>query len=108
MNTDSQHTNTPKLPTTTAAMYDLTEREWDVLIELTDDLPNAELAERLSLTVKSVENYKTVIGRKLGMAGRDVLNRYARRYTLELREWYQRITGKLPPPDFNYYTAISR
>ena len=76
-------------------LCELTDRERDVFVEMTGDLPNAELAIRLHLTGKSLENYKTRIGCKLRMPGRDVLNRFARRYAVEIREWYQLMTGKL-------------
>jgi DNA-binding NarL/FixJ family response regulator len=90
-------------PPDSTTLGSLKKREWAVLFALGHDLSNADLADRLSLSIKSVENYKTCIGHTLGVQGRDELARYARRYANEIREWYKLITGKLPPPpEFSY------
>lgn len=79
------------------ALVDLTNREWDVLLTLSDDLPNAEIGERLCLTAKSVENYRTRISCKLDQKGSGKLARFARRYYHELREWYDLLANKARP-----------
>ncbi|GAB3028080.1 response regulator transcription factor [Spirosoma pulveris] len=49
------------------AILDLTSREWDVLMHITQDLTNSEIADQLAVTSKSVENYRARIGSKLGL-----------------------------------------
>ena len=79
-------------------LTDLTERDWSILFELGNDLSVAEMAERLSLTPKSVENYKTRLGSKVGLKGYRKLASFARKHQTELRQWYQLLRGKIPPP----------
>lgn len=62
------------------ALAKLSPRELDVLLEVSKDLTNAEIADRLHLAVKSVENYRTRIGSKLGYEGPRLLARFAREY----------------------------
>lgn len=78
-------------------VIELTHREWDVLLCVSDDLSNAEIADNLCLSVKSVENYRTRIGCKLNVKGSRRLARFARMHYEELRQWYQLLVGKLPP-----------
>jgi len=91
-------TNRPPLPTD---LHDLTPREWDVLIRLAEEPTNAQLAELLCVTPKSVENYRYRIQGKLNMKGQHVLARYVRRYEPQLQQLYQLLTGKLPPPELS-------
>lgn len=82
-------------------LLSLTTREWEVLLHIANDPTNAEIAERLCVTTKSVENYRTRINYKLGIKGHRVLSRYVRRHETQLRQWYQLIKGKLPPPELS-------
>ena len=50
-------------------LSELTPREWEILIRIANDLTNAEIADQLALTPKSVENYRTRIGTKLDLQG---------------------------------------
>lgn len=72
----------------------LTSREWDVLLEVSKDLTNPEIANRLCLSVKSVENYRTRIGSKLGYEGPGLLARYARQHQAELKQWREIMSAK--------------
>ena len=76
-------------------LLELTSREWDVLIAIADDVPNAEIAEKLSLTEKSVGNYRTRIGHKLNLAGIHNLARFARKHAIELHLWHERCCWRL-------------
>lgn len=78
------------------AIVELTRREWDVLLQVANDLSNAEIAERLCLTPKSVENYRAKIGCKLNLKGRRLLARFARQQKAELRHWFELLTGTPP------------
>ncbi|MBO0934889.1 response regulator transcription factor [Fibrella aquatilis] len=74
----------------------LTAREWAVLLEVANDLSNATIAERLCITTKSVENYRTRIGSKLELSGHRILERFARQHKVALRQWYELLVGELP------------
>ncbi len=76
----------------------LTKREWAVLMQLTDDSTNKEISETLSITPKSVENYRARIGSKLGLKGARSLSRFVHRHIHELRLWYAILS---PPPPCN-------
>jgi DNA-binding CsgD family transcriptional regulator len=67
-------------------LLSLTQREIEILCALADDLSSTEIAERLCLTPKSVDNYKNIIGQKLDLTGRRVLLRFAIKYRAELYE----------------------
>jgi len=67
-------------------------------MQVAHDLSNAEIADRLSTTPKSVENYRARIGEKLDLRGCKVLARFARRHAADLRYWYQLINQRSPPP----------
>ena len=79
--------NYPCMP---SQLLELTSREWDVLIAVANDLTNSEIAEKLSLTEKSVGNYRTRIGHKLNLTGVHNLSRFARKHAIELHLWHQR------------------
>ena len=66
-------------------LYSLTNREWDVLLLLTEDISNAEIADRLDVTPKSVKGHNARIINKLILEGRDHLGRFARKNG----EWLQ-------------------
>ena len=71
-------------------LFSLTYREWQVLILLSADRRNPEIAEALFLSAKSVETYITRIGNKLGLNGRDKLSRTARRNNAYLGDFFKR------------------
>ncbi|MVM31014.1 hypothetical protein GO755_13320 [Spirosoma sp. HMF4905] len=78
-------------------LSDLTRCEWKILLHVATDLTNLEIAEKLCLTPKSVENYRTRIGTKLDLKGWHKLAKFARKHADELRRCYQQEMGKLPP-----------
>lgn len=80
----------PDLSCLSSLLSELTSREWEVLLALADDLTCAEIAEKLSLTEKSVGNYRTRIGHKLNLNGVNKLARFARKHAIDLRFWYER------------------
>ena len=55
----------------------LSPREIEVLRQLALGYTNKEIANRLSLSVKSVETYRARVSEKLGLSGRAELFRYA-------------------------------
>lgn len=57
----------------------LTARECRVLVLLASDYQNAEIAEELCVTTRTVETYVNRIGSKLGFSGRFNLSRTARK-----------------------------
>jgi DNA-binding NarL/FixJ family response regulator len=79
-------------------LHDLTTAEWKVLLFLADDVTTAEIAAGLCLTSKSVENYRTRIGRKLEIQGHHKLAQFARKYAGELRQQHEELLRALPPP----------
>ncbi|WP_460915337.1 response regulator transcription factor [Spirosoma areae] len=80
-------------------IFELTPREWEVLIHINDDLTNAEIADRLNLTTKSVVNYRNRIGSKLDLQGARKLARFVRKHQDELRQWHELLTDKCPSGD---------
>ena len=77
-------------------LLELTCREWAILLYMADDLLNTEIAARMNLAEKSVENYHTRIGQKLNLKGKNKLARFARRYAPDLRDWYERRAVAFP------------
>jgi DNA-binding CsgD family transcriptional regulator len=52
-------------------------REWGVLLLIANGLSTEQIADSLSITEKSVENYRNRIGRKLHLTGTGCLTRFA-------------------------------
>lgn len=59
------------------AFRDLSEREIDVLLELSQGKSNAEIGETLNLSEKTVRNYVSTVLSKLGLSNRVELATYA-------------------------------
>ncbi|TDE12473.1 helix-turn-helix transcriptional regulator [Dyadobacter psychrotolerans] len=70
------------------ALNSLTQAEWKVLLLIAADSPNSEIAQVLSIEIKSVRNYRTRIGDKLCMKGYFVLGAVARRHRDQLNKLY--------------------
>lgn len=87
-------TNTTEISSLELKMANLTACERGFMLLLADDLSNAEIAEKLCLTLKSVENYKIKIGDKLDLKGRDKLSKFARKHPAKLQHWHD----QYPPP----------
>ena len=60
----------------------LSPREFDVLRHLLEGAALDDIAERLSLSVKTVANYQTIIRQKLGVSNAVEMVRYAQQYGL--------------------------
>jgi two-component system, NarL family, response regulator NreC len=75
-------------PDSEPLLYDeLTPREREVLVEIAEGLSNAEIAEKLVISVKTVDRHRENIMRKLNMHSRIDLVKYAIRMNLiELEE----------------------
>ncbi|WP_338876322.1 LuxR C-terminal-related transcriptional regulator [Spirosoma sp. SC4-14] len=92
---------------------ELTYREWEVLLLIACDMDNAEIADQLNLTEKSVQNYRYRIACKLDLQGRHKLAKYARKHAEYLQRYYELLVGKLssnlsyfsPPPNIGYLVA---
>lgn len=87
----------PQSDAPNCAIFELTPREWEVLLYVGDDLTNAEIADLLCLTAKSVVNYRNRIGCKLDLKGARKLARFVRTHQQELRQWHELLVSKLPP-----------
>src|SRR3954447_20346830 len=61
---------------TTLGAETVSEREAEVLAALADHLTNAEIAQRLHISVRTVESHVSSLLRKLGLADRRALARY--------------------------------
>lgn len=70
----------------------LSQREREVLILLADGLTNQQIADRLFLSVKTIETYRSRIGHKLGLRSRADFIRYVREQNLR--------DAPGPAPDF--------
>jgi DNA-binding NarL/FixJ family response regulator len=77
-------------PSSQTHTVELSERENEVLVLLAWGHSNKEIAAKLSLSVKTVETYKTRIGEKLGLHSRTDMVQYALR-----RGW---LSENSPPP----------
>ncbi|WP_109678107.1 response regulator transcription factor [Dyadobacter jejuensis] len=75
----------------------LSEREWAVLLSLTEDITNSEIADKLFITPASVKTYRSRISDKLGLAGRGNLERYARKNKEKIIQIFRKLF-KSPPP----------
>ncbi len=71
-----------------ASRNNLTEREREVLILIADGLTNAEIAERLGISVKTVDRHRENLMRKLNLHSRVDLVKYAiKQGLIDLDEW---------------------
>jgi DNA-binding CsgD family transcriptional regulator len=80
-----------------AIWREFTSREWEVLLLLAHDLDTEQLMARLFIERGSVDNHKYNLGTKLGLKGRDVVSRYARRHRETLHMWYPILCRKPKP-----------
>ena len=64
-------------PAQARATVGLTDRELQVMRRVAEGFTNAETAEELRLGIKSVETYRSRVMKKLGLASRSALVRYA-------------------------------
>ncbi|WP_159475248.1 helix-turn-helix transcriptional regulator [Dyadobacter sp. 3J3] len=79
-----------------SSLYSLTHTEWKVLMFIARDLPNADIAQILSIEIKSVHNYRSRIGDKLNVKGYSKLGCLARRNCNELQKLYNDWHGNAP------------
>ncbi|ODS79641.1 MAG: hypothetical protein ABS46_15605 [Cytophagaceae bacterium SCN 52-12] len=54
----------------------ITPREWEVIIYISEGLTSTQIARKLFIEPKSVENYRSRIAKKLNMRGRNNLIRF--------------------------------
>jgi DNA-binding NarL/FixJ family response regulator len=73
----------------------LTKREWEVILHLSRGLTTLEIADKICVEPKSVDNYRGRIANKLGLKGRNKLARYSWMNKDILEEWYGLMNGKL-------------
>lgn len=69
-------------PTKQERQKQLSEREWQVLRLIALGYTNQQIADRLSLSVKTVETYRARIADKLGLRTRAELVKYALQHGL--------------------------
>jgi len=84
----------PENPVRDLAMASLSAREWKVLLLLSEGKSNAEIAEEMFVTVKSVHNNKNRISRKLSLSGYQTLNNFAKENREKLIHWYKILGNK--------------
>lgn len=60
------------------ALLRLSRQEGRVLLLVARGYSNKEIAERMYLSIRTVQNHRYHIGKKLGIAGRGNLSRWAR------------------------------
>ncbi len=65
------------VPTTTAELSNLTEREQEVLTRIAEGLTNKQIGERLGISPKTVARHRDNISKKLSLSTRAELARYA-------------------------------
>jgi DNA-binding NarL/FixJ family response regulator len=70
-------------PSTRRNPYGLTDRELEILTHLGDGLRNAEIADRLVLSPKTVDHHVGAVLRKLGVSDRLAAGELARRMRLQ-------------------------
>ncbi len=76
------------MPDSSSPPDNLTQREQEVLILIADGLTNAEIAERLGISVKTVDRHRENLMRKLNLHSRVDLVKYAiKRGLIDLDEW---------------------
>lgn len=66
----------------------LTKREWEVILHLSRGMTSPEIATQIFVQPKSVENYRTRIGTKLKLKGRNRLARFSWKNHEALHDWY--------------------
>lgn len=71
-------------------LEEITRREWDVLILLSKGLTSPQIAEKLCIEAKSVENYRTRIAAKLELQGRNKLTWFCWAHKIEISHWYKK------------------
>lgn len=91
---DNKHYETGQL--SISSLNSLTRTEWRVLLFIARDLPNRNIAQILSIEIKSVHNYRTRIGDKLNIKGCFVLGSLARHHCSELQNLYHDWYGADP------------
>ena len=70
------------------AVGELTFREWEILLLIASDKPNAEIEVITKLKSRSVINIRNRIGDKLGLKGRNHLGQFARKHRALLEHWF--------------------
>lgn len=71
-------------PDAAGALSELTAREWEILALVAAGLTSREAAERLVVSVRTVEWHRARVQAKLGVSGRSELTRIAREAGLEI------------------------
>lgn len=76
------------------ALASLSSREWEVLLLLADGKTNAEIAEEIYVTIKSLHNNKNRINNKLALNGYKALDRFAAQHRQSLNYWFKVLENK--------------
>jgi len=72
-----------------AFLMRLTKREWDVILHLSKGLTTPEIAAKICIEPKSVENYRSRIADKLELKGRNKLVWFSWKNQDFLENWYK-------------------
>ena len=76
-------------PMPEAFLMRLTKREWDVILHLSKGLTTPEIAAKICIEPKSVENYRSRIADKLELKGRNKLVWFSWKNQGFLENWYK-------------------
>ncbi len=76
-----------------AKLAKLRQREWDVLLLVTEGIDTTGIADRLCMTSKSVHNYRNRIASKLSLKGKGILGRFTSENRGELLAFYAMLQG---------------
>ena len=72
-----------------AFLMRLTNREWEVILHLSKGLTTPEIAAKMYVEPKSVENYRTRIANKLKLKGRSKLAWFSWKNQELLENWFK-------------------
>lgn len=76
------------------ALASLSSREWEVLLLLAEGKTNAEIADDIYVTIKSLHNNKNRISNKLGLNGYRALSKFATEHRQNLNYWSKVLENK--------------
>lgn len=79
------------LPIPQSFLMQLTKREWDVIHHLSKGLTTPEIAAKICIEPKSVENYRGRIAEKLKLKGRNKLVWFSWKHHDFLESWYKTV-----------------
>ena len=71
-----------------STVFELTFREWEVLLLISEDRENIEIASITNSKIQTIRNMRNRIGDKLMLKGRNKLGQFARQHHQELHNLF--------------------